>query len=63
MNTKIKPYMHPKEVFKILANWEAEIEHSKNYKPLPLPKNQKVEIIRNKVGWQNFVNIVRQLQP
>ena len=56
---KLKPYMHPAEVFKMLADWEAEVEHCKNYKQEELPKYKKVEIKKNNVGWINFFKELR----
>jgi len=62
----IKPYTNPQEIFKILANAEAEIEHSRNYKPITLPKYTppKVKPKRDIAGWYNFVAVIlKDLRP
>lgn len=52
---------NPQVIFKkcedAMAEYRAEIN-----KPI-LPKCDKIEVKRNKVGWQNFVNLVMQLKP
>lgn len=55
---QIRPYTHPAEVFKYLANKESEYEHARD----PRPKIPKVEIKRipRSVG---FWYIIRQLRP
>jgi hypothetical protein len=59
----IKPYAHPSDVFKALANIEAEIEHASD--PVPaMPKYDKPNIIKNSPGWYNLVvTTLRELRP
>lgn len=56
----IKANTHPREIFKIMADAEAEIEHCQHYKKPTLPKYQKVVKLKNNIGWWNFF---RQLKP
>lgn len=62
---QIKPFTHPREVFKALVNAEAEIEYARNYKPVPLPKYTKPpKAKRGVVGWYNLIaGVLAELKP